>query len=411
MTRFMTVRPAKFFSFSARHADLLTDLFPFEKGISEADLFEKLERNSGEDGPEPEHLFQQLRQHHCLELAPGTDALWQLTFPVRQLLAFLLRKQLLTGAAIIRAYVAKMEQACADLEHAARERDAEALIRALEELQPTLERLRNDSSNNRERLTTEAIELKSDTEQAGTRARFTRINHLWNRYLIPLRDILDTDGAMDACLDRLRQAISNARIVFVTQGSLDSALIQTQRILTHLRRSVFADHEECVREIQPLYQQLRRETRLVRGAARALERLRSEGWQNLPVETWLALPRRTHGPRFTDIALEGYLHGLRNYTPTRPAPLRDSHDDPPVVLIEPAALQDLLDRQVPLQDVLAWLIDRYPTAAPADILRAYGWIIAGEFGHAPAPSERPVQEYAVADIELRAKPLTLRQKS
>ncbi|NOY26997.1 MAG: hypothetical protein GXP62_14095, partial [Oligoflexia bacterium] len=242
----MSVRPTTFFTFAASRSELLTALFQHHQGIAQGELMALIERHSTDDDPSVSYQFDQLCTLRILESAPAGDATWQLTFPVRQLLGFLLRQQTLTGATVINAYVTEMGSLASDLELAAADNDADRVVRALADLQAPLERLRNDSANNRDRLTTEALEIKGETERTSARARFERINPLWSRYLVPLREVLDTDAAMDATLDRLGRALASARGTFATRTSIDQGLLRARRTLTRLRRSVFSDHEESV---------------------------------------------------------------------------------------------------------------------------------------------------------------------
>lgn len=367
-----------------------------------------IERHRTADDPTATFQLEQLQKLRILETSAAGDATWQLSFPVQQLLGFLLRHQTLTGAAVINAYVVEMGQLADDLERGTAEADADAVTRALGDLQGPIERLRNDSASNRDRLTTEALEVKGDPDRLSARARFERINHLWHRYLIPLREILDPDASMDATLDRLGAALVAARIRFSARASLEQGLRRAGRVLNRLRRSVFSDHDESVREVEPLYRRLRRDTRLSRGASRALELLRSDGWGTLPVEQWLALPRRERSPRLSDAAIEAYLHGIRGYRPARPAPVPvAAHDDVPPRL-ERDELVARLRQDAPITDVLDWLTRHFDDRGGALVLRAYGWIYQGDVGpvaHSPAEA----RDYALPELVLRARPLELRE--
>ncbi len=405
----MSVRPSTFFAFAAARSELLTALFRHHvDGVGHAELVALIERHAGDDDPSVEYQLEQLERLRILEPSPAGDAVWQLTFPVQQLLGFLLRHQTLTGAAVLQAYVAEMGTLAGDLEQASARGEAEGAVRALGDLQAPLERLRNDSANNRDRLTTEALDIKANAERTSARVRFERINHLWHRYLIPLRDVLDTNAAMDATLDRLGLALDHARLAFAARTSVDQGLVRAKRTLLRLRRAVFADHEESVREIEPLYRQLRRDTRLSRGASRALERLRADGWSGLPVEGWLGLPKRERSPRFSDSALEAFLHGLRGYSPARPDPWSEHVDVEPPARIDRAELVDAMEASAPIDDVLAWLIEQYGDQGAAQILRAYGWIHAGELGPVFEDAVRP-RDYELPGFQLRSRPLGLQR--
>ena len=405
----MSIRPATFFAAAASRADLLVELFHRGSGVSEGDLLELLERHRTEQDASVAYQLEQLRKLRILEPSPAGDATYQLTFPVQQLLGFLLRQQRLTGAAVLQAYIDEMASLTLELQQATAEADADRVTRALRDLEAPLERLRHDSESNRERLTSEALEAKADPAGMSARARFERINHLWHRYLVPLRDVLDPDGAMDATLDELRTVLVQARQRFAARAALERGIRAAARILTRLRRSVFRDHDESVREVEPLYARLRRDSRLSRGASRALELLRTEGWSSLPVEDWLALPKRERSPRFSDAALESFLVGLRGYTPTRPGPIATPASEEVPARLDRSELTSHLRESVPIDDVLGWLVQHYEDRGPALVLRAYGWIYTGELGAVTVEDNRPAVRHAVAGLELRARPVGLRE--
>ena len=400
----MNVRPATFFGTAAKQTDLLVTLFHRPEGMPEAELLALVEQHSGPADASIDHQLSQLETLRMIEPGTAGDATWQLTFPVRQLLGFLLRQQTLTGASVIQAYVIEIDDGAASLEQAAAHGDPELVVTALRDLVAPLERLRNDSEANRERLTTEALELKTNDRRQSARSRFDRINHLWQHYLVPLRELLDTEGAMDPALDRLAGAFDGARARFSGVATLQRSLLSGRRTLSRLRRSVFADHQQSVREVEPLYRRLRHDTRLARGAARALELLRHEGWASLPVDAWLGLHRRGRGSRLSEERMAAYLVDLKGYVPGAPPALGVSGPDKPTPRIDREELAGLLAAAAPIDDVLDWLLATYGEQGATPVLRAYGWLHGGDLGRVEDSASTP-RDYELGRLRLRSRPL------
>ena len=75
------------------------------------------------------------------------------------------------------------------------------------------------------------------------------------------------------------------------------------------------DFYESIREVEPLYTSLKRESELVRGASLGLERLDRVGLASLGLQEMMAIPVWRIEGTFSDTSLESFLHGIKGYTP------------------------------------------------------------------------------------------------
>jgi len=136
------------------------------------------------------------------------------------------------------------------------------MIRALNDTSEHVERMRNDSRRNRDEVINTAMRVKSNHDRTPPLRRYEIINRLWTRYLVPLRDMIDTQKAMDASLDRMERTLESAEACFQMDGAVAPATEMGRARVRRLRRDVVLDFRESIREIAPLYEELRGRTRL-----------------------------------------------------------------------------------------------------------------------------------------------------
>jgi hypothetical protein len=296
----MAANPQSFFRFAGRYYPLLLDLFYRSAGFTEADLRDAIEAFRTESDPGATTVIDQLLSFAIIEPIPDATATFELTAPLRSLFSFLLREHRLTSARVIQGYLTDLEELRSELEGAARENLGNQAARALTDISQLIERVRQDSHANREAIIGEVLKLKSNREQRSTRERFEIINRLWGRYLEPLRDLIDVKKAMDTGLDDLERGLAASAKTFALDGALAREFSRCRARLLRLRREVAEDFFESMREVEPLYFSLKRESELVRGASLALERLDRSGLASLKLDELLAIPAY----RFFDLCVE-----------------------------------------------------------------------------------------------------------
>jgi len=405
----MASNPQAFFRFAARYYPLLIDLFYRSEGVTEADLRDLINRTRSEGEPAASHVSEQLLTFGIIEPIPDATATFELTSPIRALLSFLLREHRLTSAKVIQGYLSDMEQLRAELDGAARQDLGNQAARALADISALLERIRQDSHANREAIIAEVLKLKSNREKRSTRERFEIINRIWTRYLEPLRDLIDVRQAMDTDLDDLERVLAAAARSFQLDGTLSREFPRCRARLLRLRREVAEDFRESLREVEPLYISLKKESELVRGASLALEQLDRRGLAALKLEEMLAIPVWRIEGTFADTSLEAYIHGIRGYEPAETPPLVEGSEGAPIQVILPSELLARLEDSIPVDDLLAWLLAVYPEANLGELLRAYGRIVLGDTGSLRFGEEE--RRYPAQGVVLVARPVRLERNT
>lgn len=399
----MAADPQSFFQFAADHYPLLVDLFYREEGVNDVELLALVERHRSERDPSPHYLADRLVKLGVLETVPDATAVYEMARPVRNMLAFLLLEHRLTSAAVIQGYLTELESLGRELDQAVAAQRGSHAARVLGEASDLVERVRQDSRANRDAIVREVMGLKSNRERRSARERFEIINRLWTRFLEPLRDLIDVRQAMDQTLEALERRARQGAEVFALDGALAREFSRLRARLLRLRRAAAEDFREAVREVEPLYQTLRRESELVRGASRALERIRREGLGSLRLAERLALPVWRREGLFADGAVESFLRDLRGYRPQRSPAIPEAGEAGQPGFIDPDELAESLRRSLPVPDALDWLSRRYPEAPLAELLRAYGRLHAGGAGRVSFAAEP--REYRLAGVRVVGHPL------
>ena len=193
-----TVNPQTFFRFAADHHELLVELYQRRDGITEAELLQLVRRMGAEGSPSASYIVDRLRELGFIDYAPHATAQYEMTRPFAELMSSLLREYRLTSVEVIRGYFTAMDSMAAEIGQAIADKNGDLMVRALSDTAEHVERMRHDSRRNRDEVVSTAMRVKSNKDRMPPMRRYEIINRLWTRYLAPLRDMIDTQKAMDA---------------------------------------------------------------------------------------------------------------------------------------------------------------------------------------------------------------------
>lgn len=399
------VNPQTFFRFAADHHELLVELYQHRDGITEAELLQVIRRFVGEEGPSASYVLDRLRELGFIDFAPHATAQYEMTRPFAELMSSLLREYRLTSVEVIRSYFTAMDSMAAEIGQAIADKNGDLMVRALNDTAEHVERMRHDSRRNRDEVISTAMRVKSNKDRMPPIRRYEIINRLWTRYLAPLRDMIDTQKAMDASLDKMERVLEEAEDCFQIDGAVAPVIGMGRARVRRLRRDVVLDFRESIREIAPLYEELRRENALARGATHALEIMGKQGLARMDLPLRMGICNWQQQGLFSDSALAAYLLTLQGYVPGRPRPIREGMAE----TARDHVRLDKFDAQVaaalPIPDALIWLSDAYPEAPLSTALRLYGRMHSGRCGTVGFGEKD--EEYAVWGVTLEAHPMSL----
>lgn len=326
---------------------------------------------------------------------------------MRKFLDFLLRKQQLTPVAVIRSYLESLEQMSQDLDGAIDRKETGNALRILDECNDIIERMRSDSADNLEAITVQTLAIKSNLEKKSVRERYLIINRIRERYLVPLREIIDIKMPIQNSIDQLHRLFREGQRTFLAHGLLAEEFSRSSLRLLRLRKSVRFDFIESGREVEPLYRTLKWESQILKGASRALEIIDHKGVKNLDLDFPITFMRMEG--MLSDDLLEGYFHKLSGYTPAPPGVIQESiSNEIPVDFIDPDQLREKIIDTLPLEDWFAWLLENYADASLEVLLHAYVHVL--DNGYRVRFKDEP-KKYRHRHYTIKSCPLTVEKQT
>lgn len=397
--------PQTFFRFAAEHHALLCELYYKRDRLPEAEVYSLIRRHADAPSPGAAYMRDRLIELGILEPSPEAGAQFEMTRPVAALIGYLLREYRLTSVEVIRSYFTAIDNLASDFGSAVDAGNGDLLVRVNGELEEHIERMRHDSRNNREKVIADVIRVKTNRERLPPRQRYAIINRLWTRYIVPLRDIIDTEKSMDAALDRLTRVYVDAQAQFAADDVVRQVVRSGEARVRRLRRDVLDDFNETIREVTPLYEELRQETAIARGASHALERMARNGLAVLDVPAKLSVCNWRQRGLFSDLALEAYLFDLRGYEPCTPDPVSAPASEPVHSHVDAVEFTEAVRDALPIGDAFCWLTATYPEAPPVMVFRLYGRLHSGRYGRTSFAGGP--QTYRVRKLHVSAHPMTV----
>jgi hypothetical protein len=402
----MATSPNQFFRVLSDNTDLVMVLF--DRGeIDEAELTSLIGRYRSDTSPAIEHTRRQLEELGIIERAAHADAAFEVSQPVVDILAWLTRRQRLSSATVLRAYLNDIGQSEVELGGATRTGDASAAALALRELDTLIERVRSLAENNREAVVSEVQSLRAATEGVSTFDRFTVVGRLWERHLTPLRQVVRVQGEMESLLGRLRSTLDDGEQRFLAHGPVHRGFSRALARLARMRRAAFDDHHAAIQEVEPLYRKVRRDSRWLLGASRALAHVRKEGSASMGLDARMGLTGWRTRYLMADEKVRARMAALVGYTPPQAVPIAIAPPAPNLPIVTRTELAEAVLVAVPIDDVMAFVLRRWPEHPLTAQLRAFGQLTAGDFGPLTVAEPPTPRRYPVDGGELEAFPLSL----
>ena len=228
-----------------------------------------------------------------------------------------------------------------------------------------------------------ATEEYRKTPPRSAKERWGRIRELWEDYVLPMQAIFVPDGPFDEASMALRRTLDHAE-----ERAPQAVLDDFQWARYYLRRLggyAFRAYQEAAREVQPLYEQAKRNAQVALSASaligayhrqalhqgKAPDEAQWDRWFGL-MDPWEE--DRTRKPFGTAIA--GWL--AQAYY-RRPNPVEVRLTPPPrtfrLPLSEKRVRHHFLARGGYAEDLLSWLRAEFPQASLRETLRAYHFLL------------------------------------
>ncbi|MBK8500697.1 MAG: hypothetical protein IPL52_18200 [Flavobacteriales bacterium] len=230
--------------------------------------------------------------------------------------------------------------------------------------------MRDDLDATHRAVMAEVARYLADRSSVSVRERYLRIVTLMDQYVHPLVEIIRVDGLLVNTLNETDMALRAAR----EQGVYKDlhSIERNERAIRVLRRRAIHTLNESRKELQPLYDVLRRASAIAHGAGLALNRLRAmrlEDWAMTYVAS--AAFARIESPP-TEAVLNQIIDAVVSHPPAAPPSLNwvENQETPPdyVRLLWLNDLPNALNEELPVKDVTEWLTQSFPEKGTADAL-------------------------------------------
>ena len=404
----MKVNPQSFFNFCANHAPLLRGLAERSGEISEAEAMRLIRVNPSAVEELPETAWRRLRELQILVPAEPGSELFFMADPVARLLTYLFNEANPATPEMIRGCVLSLETTGKRLTRALDEEDVQQVKLAFEDISQPLRRIHADLNETQQAILAEVARYKTERSRVSVREKYRRIVYWMERYVEPMIEVVRADGPLRAAFDETERLLHRAREEALFNDH--PALARNLRFLRLVGAHALRVFTQCRKEIQPLYESLRRSSFIAEGAARALEKLQTEGlskWGNeylIGVAAW----RYLNVPSDTAIALA--LRRVIEHTPEPPPVLEFAaeKEDPRALvrLMWLDSLPDLVRGDLPVEDLMGWLVKKNPELDTSDMLAGFSGLVFHRDFQAAFADKEP-HAYDTTDGEIKASPLTL----
>jgi hypothetical protein len=294
----------------------------------------------------------------------------------------LLQRRHLVDAKLIEGAVQDLQSLRASLEASVRVRSFTRVEDLVLNIRERVEELNSSIQGNLEAIH-RATEEYRKSPPLSSKQRWGRIRELWENYVLPMQAIFMPDGPFDEASMGLRKTIESAE-----ERAPQKVLEDFQWAKLYLRRlgtEAFRAYQEAAHEVQPLYEQAKRNAQVALSASSLISAYHRQALKHGKVpdeaqwDQWFGLmdpweEDRTRKPFGTNIATwlaQAYYRRV----------------DPEDVLLIPAPRTfrvPLSDKVVAhhfqragghAPDLLPWLRAEFPEASLREILRAYHFLL------------------------------------
>jgi len=397
------VDPRQHIRFLADHFDLIDDLYAGSNSYARGDLFALVRQHRSKGNPSIDHLEGQLHELQIVEEKPGATAAYELRSQLRRYLEYLFTQHQLGTPERIKALLVEVQSLAERLEINGNP-SLDRAERYLGKIGDTLEDLRAYSRRNREAIVADIVELRSAEQPLSSRDRYVFILELWEEYLLPLRELIEKGKFAVRVFAGVERKLKNVQQKVADNSATATLARSTIDRLKRLQRDLMDDLHAAITEVAPLYEKLRRESLIAKGAGGLLNRLDAEAEvEALGLTEWFAFPVYTFRDLFSDWDLQGYVQEVKHHEPAEPPSINPPTEIQQKQFVPWDNVKTHMKEALPLDDAFAWLLQNYPDLPLTDILRLYTRLLRDKT-MSVAFSKQP-QTYRHAAYHIQATPL------
>lgn len=236
--------------------------------------------------------------------------------------------------------------------------DADAGRFLLHEIADVFQTIVRTVQDNCDRIAAEVADYRVLEDSKHLRSRLDRLICLHDEYLEPVIRIVDISGDFYAVTEQVSTCC--ARLAAFGERGANSLGDEAQSILREviwLRRVVVRRAEEARRELAPLCEAAARESKIAKGANRALEAVRLQQWDLMNLEQQLIITEEKDGTLCSDQAIERFLRQVLHAKTRTPPRVLTTTPSSMQIPITPDDLLERLTETESIEDLLDWVLD------------------------------------------------------
>lgn len=369
----MSTNPQRTLALASEYFAMLSDLASRGESVSVGDLRSLLQKYHPEGERAPEKVAELLEQFGLFEKAVDSDTSWEVPHVIGEFLRHLSMRQRLSAPGLLGPIIEEIARLSEDLRLAFESADLDRIRLTSNSIKQALDAARGLSRSNSQAIGNEVMRIKTREDHRTLRERYLFITHLHEKHLTPLGAMVEVGGEMER---RANELIAVARLGRTSMP--DDPLVPelTSKIIAAVRRlkdDAWSDFHSSLREVTPLFQQVRRDHALAVVISRQLDLVGREGAKGLDdVDARLPIARWRPEGVFSSYDLEDYLAGVANYVANPdPGPLASLGDSVAPPVLDAAEVIEALLAAGEQRDLLAWIVRTFGDYPDQQLLQAF----------------------------------------
>jgi hypothetical protein len=388
----MSTNPERTLNLAADYYGLLSDLASRGESVSVGDLRSLLQKYHPDDDRQPEKVAELLEQFGLFERAADSETSWEVPHVIGEFLRHLSMRQRLSAPGLLGPIIEEVARFTEDLRLAFEDADIDRVRLTSNSIKQALDAARGLSRSNSQAIVNEVMRVKTREDRRTLRERYLFITHLHEKHLTPLGALVEVGGEMER---RANDLIAVARHGRTSMPNDPFVPELTSKIIAGVRRlkdDAWSDFHSSLREVTPLFRQIRRDHMLAVIISRQLDRVAREGAKGLDAAvSRLPIARWRADNIFNTYALEDYLAGVANYVANPdPGPLASMGESVALLVLDTDEVIEKLLAAGEQGDLLAWIVQTFGAYPDQQLLQAFHGI-SGSPDFLCVPGDHPVQ--------------------
>lgn len=406
----MSTNPSRTLRVAADYYAILEHLAQSGEMVTLSEFQSLLFKHLPDDTRAPEQVVELLVQLGLLEASPESDTAWEVTYAVAEFIRHLSMRQRLATPGQLTPIIAEIQDLTDEIRKSIDSKDIDLMRLYAGRAREIVESARALSRDNYQAIVHEVMRIKTRQDKRSLRERYLFITALHDKHLKSLAALVEVGGETDLRTAELLAVVRYAREKLPDDPYVADWTVKIAGSIRRLRVESLADFQSAVREVTPLFKQIRRDHALALAVSSLLDRVSREGSRALDdIAGQLAIARWRAENLFSNYAMEDYLAGAVSHT---------QHPDMGPISLpnDVAATSQVLDSEEVIsvlresggqRDLLGWILSQYGAHSDSQVLQAFNSIASSQdFDVDPSgePLSRATSEAIYTYYPLRIKP-------